>query len=117
MSDNPSAITYDDFLKVDIRVGTILSVEAFPEARKPAYKLLIDFGNEIGKKKSSAQVTENYPHRDQLIGKQVLAVVNFPAKQIGPFKSEVLTLGLADENGKIIFVTPEQKVPNGQRLF
>lgn len=117
MSDKQTLITYDDFLKVDIRVGTILSVETFPEARKPAYKLLIDFGKEIGVKKSSAQVTEHYPNKDQLVGKQVLAVVNFPVKQIGPFRSEVLTLGVADESGRVILVAPGHTAPNGQKLF
>lgn len=111
------SINYDDFLKVEIRVGTILKVELFPEARKPAYKLTIDFGQEIGIKKSSAQITEHYPDVNQLVGTQVMAVVNFPPKQIGPFKSEVLTLGVADENGKVILVTPSQSSPNGQRLF
>lgn len=110
-------LTYADFLKVDIRVGTILTVELFPEARKPAYKLLIDFGPEIGQKRSSAQITERYPDKEQLIGKQVLAVVNFPVKQIGPFKSEVLTLGIPDSNEKVILITPEQGAPNGKRLF
>ena len=111
-----SSLTFDDFLKVDIRVGTILSVEAFPEARKPAYKLSIDFGK-LGVKKSSAQITEHYPDKEQLVGKQVLAVVNFPVKQIGPFKSEVLTLGVPDSQGKVILVTPGHAAPNGERLF
>lgn len=110
-------ITFDDFLKVDIRSGTIISVEHFPEARKPAYKLQIDFGPEIGIKRSSAQVTEHYPNKEELIGKQVLAVVNFPAKQIGPFISEVLTLGVPDKDGKVILVAPQKNSPNGQRLF
>lgn len=112
-----TTISYDDFLKVDIRVGTVIGIELFPEARKPAYKLLIDFGDEIGIKKSSAQITELYPQKDALIGKQVMAVVNFPAKQIGPFKSEVLTLGVPDENGKVILVQPSRTSPNGERLF
>lgn len=110
-------ITYDDFLKVDIRSGTIVQVEAFPEARKPAYKLTIDFGPELGLKRSSVQITEHYPAMEKLIGQQVLAVVNFPVKQIGPFKSEVLTLGVPDSNGKVILVAPNQQAPNGQRLF
>lgn len=109
-------INYSDFEKVDIRVGTILEVNDFPEARKPAFKLLIDFGNEIGQKKSSAQITNHYS-KEQLIGMQVLAVVNFPSKQIGPFVSEVLTLGLADENNNVVLVGPQQLVPNGKKLF
>lgn len=108
-------ISYDDFLKVDIRVGTIVQAEVFPEARKPAYKLEIDFGDEIGLKKSSAQITENYTLED-LQNKQVLAVVNFPPKQIGPFRSEVLTLGVADDQGHIVLVQPDHKAPNGKRL-
>lgn len=110
-------ITYDDFVKVDIRVGTIVKVDLFPEARKPAYKLVIDFGPEIGLKKSSAQVTEHYPNKDELIGKQVLGVVNFPPKQIGPFVSEVLTLGVPDKDGKVILVNPGKMAPNGAKLF
>lgn len=117
MAENSSTITYDDFLKVDIRTGTIVSIETFPEARKPAYKLVIDFGPDIGLKKSSAQITEHYPDKDQLIGKQILAVVNFPNKQIGPFRSEVLTLGVHDENGKVILVNPRHQSPNGARLL
>jgi tRNA-binding protein len=110
-------ITYDDFVKVDIRVGTIVQVDAFPEARKAAYKLVIDFGPEIGLKKSSAQITEHCPNKEELIGKQVLAVVNFPPKQIGPFRSEVLTLGVADNDGKVILVAPKKNAPNGSKLF
>ncbi|MBA3723212.1 MAG: tRNA-binding protein [Parachlamydiaceae bacterium] len=117
MSNQATNITFDDFLKVDIRSGTIINVEPFPEARKPAYKLIIDFGSEIGLKKSSAQITEIYPDMKELIGKQVLAVVNFPIKQIGPFKSEVLTLGIPNENGKVVLVAPDTKTPNGLRLF
>ncbi len=109
-------ISYDDFAKVDIRTGTIIQVEPFPEARKPAYKLVIDFGEEIGLKKSSVQVTEKYKMED-LLNKQILAVVNFPVKQIGPFKSEVLTLGVPNEDGHVILVEPERKVPNGKKLF
>ena len=116
MSDQIKTITYDDFLKVDIRVGTVLSVTAFPEARKSAYKLMIDFGPGIGIKRSSAQVTERYS-QEQLVGKQVLAVVNFPVKQIGPYMSEVLTLGVADAVDKVILVEPGHSAPNGQRLF
>ncbi len=109
-------ISYDDFSKVDIRVGTIVQVDDFPEARTPSYKLLIDFGDDIGKKKSSAQITSNY-NKDDLLHKQVIAVVNFPKKQIGPFLSEVLTLGLQDENNSVILVEPGRKVPNGKKLF
>lgn len=109
-------ITYDDFLKVDIRVGTVIKAEAFPEARKPAIKLLIDFGDDIGVKKSSAQITENHSV-DTLVGTQVIAVVNFPPRQIGPFMSEVLTLGLADANDKVMLLRPDQPVPNGGRMY
>lgn len=108
-------IEFADFLKVDIRVGTIVKVEDYPEARKPAYKLEIDFGA-LGKKRSSAQITAHY-RKEDLIGKQVIAVVNFPSKQIGKFISEVLTLGLPDENGKVVLLEPTKKVPNGNRLF
>lgn len=108
-------ITFEDFLKVDIRVGTILEVHEFPGARKPAHKLIIDFGPEIGHKKTSAQITHLYKKED-LIGKQVLAVVNFPPKQIGPYISEVLVLGLSNEQNQIVLITPDQAVPNGQRL-
>lgn len=108
--------SFDDFLKIDIRAGTITDVKPFPEARKPAYKLAIDFGPEIGTKKSSAQITENHTP-EQLIGKQVAAVVNFAPRQIGPFMSEVLTLGFPDENGKVVLITPSKNVPNGGRLF
>lgn len=110
-------ISYEDFSKVDIRIGTIVQVEDFPEARKPAYKLVIDFGPEIGMKKSSAQITSHYPNKNELIGKQVLAVVNFPPKQIGPFLSEVLTLGVPDPDGKVILVHPGKPSPNGVKLF
>lgn len=109
-------ITYDDFAKVDIRVGKIIKVEDFPEARKPAYKIWIDFGAEVGTKVSSAQITKHY-QKTELIGKQVIGVVNFPPKQIGPFKSEVLTLGLADENGDVVVVSPTKEVPLGGKLF
>lgn len=109
-------ISFDDFLKVDIRVGTIVDALPFPEARKPAYKLAIDFGDEIGVKRSSAQITIHYQAGD-LMGRQVAAVVNFPPRQIGPFMSEVLTLGFADANGDIVLIHPERAVPNGSRML
>ena len=109
-------ISYDDFEKVDIRVGRIIAVDDFPEARKPAYKLTIDFGPDIGIKKSSAQLTVHY-RPDQLLGRQVCAVVNFPPRQIGPFMSEVLTLGMPDEDGAVVLIKPDLRVPNGGQLF
>jgi tRNA-binding protein len=109
-------ITYEDFEKVDIRVGTILALEDFPQARKPAYKLIIDFGPEIGVKQSSAQLTTNYT-KGELVGKQVIGVVNFPPKQIGPFLSEALTLGVPDGNGGVVLLCPTQEVPVGGRMF
>ena len=108
-------ITFNDFLKVDIRVGSILKAETFPEARKPAYKLWIDFGPSIGTKKTSAQITDNYT-LTELIGRQVLAVVNFPPRQIGPFMSEVLTLGVTDNKGAVTLLGPDKKIPNGGRM-
>lgn len=109
-------INYNDFEKVDIRVGEIIKVENFPEARKPAYKLTIDFGKDIGIKRSSAQITKHYSKED-LLGKQVIGVVNFPPKQIGPFISESLTLGLPDENGDVVLLSPTKKVPIGGKMF
>ena len=109
-------ITYGDFERVDIRVGTITDAQPFPQARKPAFKLVIDFGPEIGVKRSSAQLTIHYK-ADQLIGRQVCAVVNFPPRQIGPFMSEVLTLGMPDDDGSVVLVKPDFKVPNGGKLF
>lgn len=108
-------IEFDDFMKVDIRVGTVTEAHDFPEARKPAYKLTIDFGDEIGVKKSSAQITDHYTKED-LQGRQVAAVVNFPEKQIGPFMSQCLVLGFSDAENKIVLVGPGQAVPNGGRL-
>ncbi|MGO6813966.1 tRNA-binding protein [Rhizobium brockwellii] len=109
-------ITYADFERFDIRVGTIIEASPFPEARKPAFKLLIDFGPDIGTKKSSAQITVHYTP-ESLIGRQVLGVVNFPPRQIGPFRSEVLTLGFEDENGAIVLAAVEQPVPNGRKMM
>jgi tRNA-binding protein len=109
-------ITFADFEKVDIRIGTIVEVDPFPEARKPAFKLKIDFGGEIGVKKSSAQITKHYTP-EILLGRQVAAVINFPARQIGPFMSEVLTLGFPDEEGGVVLISPSQAVPNGGKLF
>jgi tRNA-binding protein len=109
-------IRYDDFAKLDIRVGTITAVEPFPEARKPAYKLTVDFGPAIGLKRSSAQITKYY-RADALVGRQVAAVVNFPPKQIGPFMSEVLVLGFPDQAGEVVLVGVDHAVPNGGKLF
>lgn len=109
-------ISFDDFLKVDIRVGTVIKAEPFPEARKPAIKLTIDFGDGIGVKKSSAQITENHSV-DTLVGSQVIAVVNFPPRQIGPFMSEVLTLGVPDADGKVMLLRPHGDVPKGGRMY
>src|ERR1700733_7124574 len=109
-------ITYDDFRRVDIRVGTITAVEPFPEARRPAVKLTIDFGTPIGTRRSSAQIVTHYKI-DELVGRQVAAVVNFPRKQIGKFMSEVLVLGFPDAAGEVVMIGPDKPVPNGGRLF
>lgn len=116
MSEAAPQIDFDDFLKVDIRCGRVVEVKEFPEARKPAYILMIDFGPDIGIKKSSAQITEHYSLQS-LVGKQVMSVVNFAPRQIGPIKSEVLTLGFADANGDIVLALPEKGIPNGERLM
>ena len=108
-------ISFDDFMKVDVRVGIVTRAEPYPEARKPAIKLWIDFGDEIGEKKTSAQITVHYAP-DMLVGKQVLAVVNFPPRQIGKFMSEVLVLGMPDADGAVVLVGPDQNVPLGGRL-
>ncbi len=116
MTDAPAQITYADFEKVDIRVGRITRAEPFPEARKPAIKLWLDFGPEIGEKRSSAQITKHYTP-ETLVGRQVLAVVNFPARQIGKVISEVLVLGLPDVEGEVVLIGPGQDVPLGGKLF
>jgi len=109
-------ITFDDFLKVDIRVGTVTRAEPYPEARQPALKLWVDFGSEIGERKTSAQITRHY-EIDRVVGKQVIAVTNFPPKQIGKFMSEVLVLGLPDEDGEVVLLSPDLKVPDGGRMY
>ena len=117
MSGNSAPeITFDDFMKVDIRVGTIIEANEFPEARKPAYKMRIDFGPDIGIRKTSAQITKHYQRQD-LVGRQVAAVVNFPPRQIGPVMSEVLTLGFPDEEGEVVLVIIDKTIENGARLF
>ena len=112
----PGQITFDDFLKVDIRVGRVVDAAPFPEARKPAYRLTIDLGPEIGQKRSSAQITRNHRAED-LIGRLVLCVVNFPPRQIGPMMSEVLTLGVPDQDGEVMLIGPDRDVPVGGRLY
>ncbi len=109
-------IGFDDFLKVDIRVGTIVRAEPYPEARKPAFKLWVDFGPEIGERKTSAQITKHYT-LDELVGRQVAAVVNFPPKQIGKFMSEILVLGFPDGDDEVVMIQPTKQVPNGGRLY
>ena len=118
MGDNAQTglASFDDFMKIDIRVGTILEASPFPEARKPALKLVIDFGPKIGTRKSSAQITERYDP-EKLIGSKVMAVVNFPPRQIGPFMSEVLTLGVMNDSGEVVLVRPDADAPDGSRLL
>ncbi len=111
-----SEITFDDFQRVDVRVGTVVRAEPFPEARVPAIKMWIDFGAELGEKKTSAQITRHYAP-EMLVGQQVAAVVNFPPRQIGKFMSEVLALGFPDANGEVVLVSPNQNVPNGGKLY
>ena len=115
LTETPNA-TFDDFMKIDIRCGTIVEAVPFPEARKPAFKLVIDFGPDLGARKSSAQVTGLYSPAT-LVGKKVMAVVNFPPRQIGPFMSEVLTLGVANASGEVVLVTPDTDAPDGSRLL
>ena len=116
MTDEPAPLSYAEFERVDVRVGRIVAIEDFPAARKPAYKLRIDFGGEIGVKKSSAQATKHYS-KEQLMNRLVVAVVNFPPKQIGPYLSEVLTLGVPDGEGGVVLLVPEREVPPGGRMY
>lgn len=116
MNGPGETIGFDDFLKVDVRVGTVVRAEAYPEARKPAIKIWVDFGDEFGVRKTSAQLTAHYTP-ESLPGRQVAAVVNFPAKQIGKFMSEILVLGFPDAQGEVVLLTPDKSVPNGGRLF
>jgi tRNA-binding protein len=109
-------ISYSDFTKVEMRVGRIVRVDVFPEARKPAYKLVVDFGSDVGERRSSAQLTDRYRPED-LVGRLVIAVVNFPPRQIGPFMSEVLTLGVPDQNGAVVLLAPDAEVPVGGKVF
>jgi tRNA-binding protein len=110
------SITFDDFMKVDIRVGTVVRAEPYPEARQPAFKLWVDFGPEIGERRTSAQITRHYD-LDDIVGKQVVAVTNFPPKQIGKFMSEILVLGIPDDDGEVVLLAPDRKVPDGGRMY
>lgn len=110
------SITFDDFLKVDIRVGTVVRAKPYPEARQPAFKLWVDFGPELGERKTSAQITRHYD-LDGIVGKQVVAVTNFPPKQIGKFMSEVLVLGIPDDDGEVVLLAPDKNVPDGGRMY
>jgi tRNA-binding protein len=116
MARDDGTIGYTDFQKVDVRVGTVVNAEPYPEARRPAYKLWVDFGDAIGVRKTSAQITAHYAPGD-LVGRQVAAVVNFPPKQIGRFRSEILVLGFPDANGEVVLAVPERAVPNGGKLY
>ncbi|MGB0661112.1 MAG: tRNA-binding protein [Mangrovicoccus sp.] len=116
MAEKPPEVSFDQFMALDIRVGRVTKTEAFPEARRPAIKLWVDFGPEIGIKKSSAQITRHYTP-DELIGRQVMAVVNFPPRQIGKFMSEILVLGAPDAEGEVVLLAPDQEVPLGGRMF
>ena len=116
VATDPAQASVDDFLRIDIRVGTVVDARPFPEARKPAYRLTIDFGPEIGTRSTSVRVTDNYS-LDDLTGRQVAAVVNFPPRQIGPIMSEVLTLGFPDADGNVVLIAPDRNVPNGGRLY
>jgi len=109
-------LAFDDFLKIDIRVGTVINAESYPEARFPAIKLWVDFGNNIGERKTSAQITRHYEPK-HMIGRQIVAVVNFPPKQIGKFMSECLVLGIPDDNGDVVLLVPDKEVPNGRRMY
>ncbi|WP_298496345.1 tRNA-binding protein [uncultured Maritimibacter sp.] len=116
MNTLSAEIGFEDFLKVDVRKGTVVNAEPFPEARRPAIKLWVDFGDEIGVKKSSAQITKHYTP-ESVVGKEVMAVVNFPPRQIGKFMSEILVLGVPDAEGEVVLITPDKSVPNGGRLY
>jgi tRNA-binding protein len=116
LTDQPDKLSFADFLKVDVRIGTVVRAEPYPEARRPAFKLWVDFGPDLGVKKTSAQITRHYPLED-LPGRQVAAVVNFPPKQIGTFMSEILVLGVPAADGEVVMIAPDLPVPNGGRLY